>query len=57
MVKKNQNDGPKEKNSKVKDLKLRKDTVKTLTDPAATNIRGGASKGQCTSWRTDCQTK
>jgi hypothetical protein len=41
MVKKKQNIGAKGKKGKIKDLKLRKDTVKRLTDTAASTVKGG----------------
>jgi hypothetical protein len=41
MVKKYQKVGPGGKKGKIKDLKLRKDTVKTLTREATKSVKGG----------------
>jgi hypothetical protein len=51
MVKKNV--GPGGKKGKIKDLKLRKDTVKTLTKKAASSVKGG---GRVDSIRPTCVT-
>ena len=41
MVKKN-NDGPGKKKGKIQKLKLKKDTVKDLSDTDAAKVKGGA---------------